>query len=187
MRLSSYTRACIYEAPGTGFSPSDPSTAPSYANDAAQIYQIYKSELKDTRRFRAIIIGHEAGHLSALAFRSLYESEFDSVIGISLTGVQCATSEPKLSLGPGTVIAPVVSVFSGAVRLVYHGVKPFLNADISNLDNVAERYLFAQYWKTVAERDEADLGRVPGVCDFNNPWLYVYASSVFDMDGNMAK
>eukprot|EP00474_Spongospora_subterranea_P011062 CRZ11520.1 hypothetical protein [Spongospora subterranea] len=189
--LSDHTRVCAYDLPGTGLSPPSPQQLSQF-QDAFNIERVFNAELPPggAARANAVLVGHEAGHAAALTFKSLFASKYLSISGISLNGVQCGKPEPTQSVLPVTlsrVVASTISSFSGLIRIIFAFAKPMIDSDLSNMDEVSYRYLIGQYWRTVATRDEANLGKSSLPCEeLQNPWLFIYASSIFDRSGNTA-
>ncbi|CEO95029.1 AB hydrolase-1 domain-containing protein [Plasmodiophora brassicae] len=184
--LASVTRTCAFDPAGSGWS--QPPRSISVDNDAGDIARIARTQSAR----RVVVVGHAGGHVAAVQFKHLYAGEFD-IIGVSLDGVPCGYPPSSFDLG---IPAPMVSLAASMMPLLRGVVRATLLAaradarllfynDLPVFQDVTERYLMPTYWRTVANRDQAQLkapvnvARCYALLGDPKAWTFVYSSNVF--------
>ena len=145
--LSNYTRTCVYEVSGTGFSSYERN--PNFANDAANMESVFDAEFEklgvDKRRMIAIAVGHGRGHISAMRLHvnqhsrmyrvfngtSVAKSPYGATVVISIDGVPCKQGPQEQvikerfasNIITRFLFAPFLGMYSGGMRIFWNGYK----------------------------------------------------------------
>ena len=129
-----YTRVCLFDRPGTGYSQRQ--THVGFVADADAMRGILDREFSRFGRRdapagsrpprRVIVGGHSRGFLSAATFHARHANAFDKVLVVSLDGSWCErTTEDVMAYYAVSapiatrVLAPVISLLAGFLRAAW--------------------------------------------------------------------